>query len=70
MIVKIRVQCLPEHREQVSRSLRESFMILEESKPQKVQNSKFVKVFFSGLVIKNEGGTINEKQQLVHPTSK
>ena len=69
MVVKIRVQCLPQHREQVSASLRESFMILEESKPQKVQNSKFVKVFFNGLIM-SEGGTINEEQQLVHPTSK
>ena len=69
MIVKIRVQCLPQHREQVSHSLRESFMILEESKPQKVQNSKFVKVFFNGLIM-DEGGTINEEQQLVYPTSK
>jgi hypothetical protein len=69
MIVKIRVQCLPEHREQVSHSLKESFMILEESKPQKVQNSKFVKVFYDGLLIQ-EGAVNHEIKQMVHPTSK
>lgn len=60
MIVKIRVQCLPEHREQVSTTLKESFTILEESKPQKIQNSKLIKVFYDGL-INQEGAMDHEK---------
>lgn len=69
MIVKIRVQCLPQHREQVSHSLRESFLILEESKPQKVQNSKLIKVFFHGVLLQ-EGVDYDDFKQMVHSTSK
>lgn len=67
MIVKIRVQCLPEHGEQVKKSLQDSFMILEESKQHPNRNSKFIRIYFDCLL---KELIPHEEQQLVHTTSK